>query len=85
MARDPSPTLRERLEAIRDRLTNELDEAEGSQLAAVAKELRAVLVQLESVAEPEGSAVDELTKRRAARKAGTPDAPAARRSKRGGA
>lgn len=85
MARDPSPTLRERLEAIRDRLTNELDEAEGSQLAAVAKELRAVLVQLESVTEPEGSAVDELTKRRAARKAGASDAPAARRSKRGGA
>lgn len=85
MARDPSPTLRERLEAIRDCLTNELGEAEGSQLAAVAKELRAVLVQLESIAEPERSAVDEIAKRRATRKAGTPDAPAARRSKRGGA
>lgn len=58
------------LEAIRDRLAVELDGAEGRDAAGIAKELRATIAELESL--PGGkavSAVDELSARRAERRA----------------
>lgn len=58
------------LEAIRDRLANELLTARGQSAAAVAKELRAVIDELDSL--PDGreeSTVDQLNARREARRA----------------
>lgn len=68
--------LRASLEAIRDELAGELPRAEGSQKASVAKELRAVLSQLDSLPVVEGSKLDDLAQRRAQRR-GTkvPDSP----------
>lgn len=75
---DP-PDYRSRLEAIRDRLTDELADAEGTALAAVAKQLDAILLRLESLPNAEVSKVDELKKRRDSRRAAVPDAPAGKR------
>ena len=58
-----------RLKAIRDRLTDEMAVAEGSNLAAVAKQLADVLGRLELLPAGEASAVDELKKKRARRRA----------------
>lgn len=56
---------RRRLEAIRDRLTEELDESAGRDLAPLARELRAVLAELESLPVPDSKApADEIAKRR---------------------
>ncbi|KJS60662.1 hypothetical protein VM95_19790 [Streptomyces rubellomurinus] len=58
------------LEAVRDKLAQELEGLEGPAVAVVSKELRATIAELESI--PGGrevSAVDDLSKRRAARRA----------------
>ncbi|MGI5293261.1 hypothetical protein ACQEVF_59485 [Nonomuraea polychroma] len=57
------------LEAIRDRLAAELVRAKGQAAAAVAKELRATIDALEALPGGEVSAVDDLTAKRAARRA----------------
>lgn len=58
------------LEAIRDRLAKELDEAEGRDVAPIAKELRAVIAEIYSLPRAkEGSKSDELAARRTARRA----------------
>ncbi|MCZ7413069.1 hypothetical protein [Streptomyces sp. WMMC897] len=58
------------LEAIRNRLAEELDDAEGAQAASVAKELRAVMAELNALpGGKEVSPLDELTARREARRA----------------
>ncbi|MFJ6617594.1 hypothetical protein ACIQOW_08465 [Kitasatospora sp. NPDC091335] len=59
------------LEAVRDKLAAELESLEGPAVAVVSKELRATLAELESL--PGGwevSPVDDLSARRAARRAG---------------
>ncbi|MFI7707616.1 hypothetical protein [Nonomuraea sp. NPDC049480] len=59
---------RKSLEAIRDKLAVELSAAEGRDAAAVAKELRATIAELEGLPDgKERSAVDELASRRADR------------------
>jgi hypothetical protein len=59
---------RKSLEAIRDKLAGELDEAYGRDAAVLAKELRAVITELDSLpGGKEVSPVDELTARRKAR------------------
>jgi hypothetical protein len=56
------------LTAVRDRLADELSVAEGSQAAALSKELRAVLAELDSLSGgAEVSALDDLSARRAHR------------------
>lgn len=58
------------LEAIRDRLARELQEASGPAVGMLSKELRATIAELESLpGGREASAVDDLTARRAARRA----------------
>ncbi|MGI5493873.1 hypothetical protein [Microtetraspora malaysiensis] len=58
------------LEAIRDKLARELHDAEGRDAAAIAKELRATIAELDALpGGKEVSAVDELNARRAARRA----------------
>jgi hypothetical protein len=58
------------LEAVRDKLAAELDEATGRTAAVVAKELRATIAELEALpGGKEVSAVDEFTARREARRA----------------
>ena len=66
---DPSPSRRELLEAARDRLTGLLGMTEGSAAAALSKELRAVLVELDAMPAVGGarSKQDELKARRDAR------------------
>jgi hypothetical protein len=62
-------THREALEALRDRLTAELEAAEGSGLASVSRELRATWSELESLPVPESKApADEIARRRQARR-----------------
>jgi molecular chaperone GrpE (heat shock protein) len=59
---------RRSLEAIRDRLATELQDAEGRDVAPIAKELRAVIDQLDrSPGGKEVSKRDELAARRARR------------------
>lgn len=61
---------REALEAVRDKIAAELQEASGMVAASLAKELRATMAELESL--PGGrevSAVDDLSARRTARRA----------------
>lgn len=61
---------RSALEAIRDRLAEELAGADGKDAAPLARELRATLAELESLpGGKEVSAVDDLSARRAARRA----------------
>ncbi|MFD4658019.1 hypothetical protein ACFWP2_20615 [Kitasatospora sp. NPDC058444] len=58
------------LEAVRDKLATELESIEGPAVAVLSKELRATLAELESL--PGGrevSPVDDLSARRAARRA----------------
>ncbi|KAB8179144.1 hypothetical protein FH609_004170 [Streptomyces sp. 3MP-14] len=58
------------LEAVRDRLAVELAAVEGKDAAAVAKELRATVAELESLpGGKEVSPLDELAARRAERRA----------------
>lgn len=57
------------LEAIRDSLAVQLDEAQPGQAAALAKQLSECMRELESLSEAKGSRVDDLARRRAARKA----------------
>lgn len=74
---DPAPDLvgavagdkRAALEAIRDRLAAELIRSKGQAAAVVAKELRAVIDAIEALPGGEESALDELTRRREARRA----------------
>jgi hypothetical protein len=61
---------RSRLEAVRDRLTEELNEASGRDVASIARELRLTLAELESLPDArEESPVDDLSARREARRA----------------
>lgn len=71
--------LRSSLAALRDRLAAELDEGStcqkcggsiASPTAPIAKQLRDVLMQIDSMAKPEGSKTDELKRKRAQREAG---------------
>ncbi|MEV4474660.1 hypothetical protein [Nonomuraea sp. NPDC049504] len=55
------------LQAIRDRLANELRAAEGRDAAAIAKELRATLAELDALPGEEEDALDQLAARRADR------------------
>lgn len=55
------------LEAIRARLASELEDAEGKDVAPIAKELRAVIDALASLPGGEESTLDQLQARRAAR------------------
>lgn len=58
------------LEAIRGKLATELEYASGRDTAPIAKELRAVIAELESLpGGQEVSAVDDLSARREARRA----------------
>lgn len=57
------------LEAIRNRLAAELARSKGNAAAAVAKELRAVLDALDALPGAEVSPVDDLTAKRAKRRA----------------
>lgn len=82
---DPDEVTRaDRLAKDRDRLEAAMDEAEPKELAALVREHRAVLKELESLAAPKkGSVRDEVAKKRAARQAGTAGAPAAAVRQRG--
>lgn len=57
------------LEAIRDALAAQLDEAQPGQAAGLAKQLAECMRELDSLSESKGSRVDDLARRRAARKA----------------
>jgi len=60
---------RARLEKLRDLLTTEAENAEGPGLAALARELRAVLSELDALpAQQAKTPTDEIAKRRAARR-----------------
>jgi len=61
---------RQSLVAIRDRLAAELTTAEGSAVATLAKELRAVLAEIDNLPAVGVSKVDQLAARRKARVAG---------------
>lgn len=61
---------RESLEALRDHLARELENAPaGIAIGPIAKELRTVMLELESLPDAKESTVDDLAKRRAARRA----------------
>lgn len=60
---------RRALEALRDKLVASIEETEGFHVAPLAKQLSDVLVQLDGLKEPEVSAVDDLARRRDARRA----------------
>lgn len=69
-----SPDRAEALAALRDTLATSLAEAAPKEVAALAKQLRDTIRELEQVAEPrEVSVVDDLASRRAARRTGTAD------------
>jgi hypothetical protein len=72
------------LRALRDRLVAEIERSEGSAVAALAKQLADTLKALAAMPnEREKSTVDDLSKRRAARrKNATASKPAAKRVKR---
>jgi hypothetical protein len=56
---------RDRLEQLRDRLTEEVEAAEGPGLAPLARELRAVLAELDALPTPQAaSPTDEIGSRR---------------------
>ena len=57
------------LQALRDHLADCLAAAEPEKAAPLARELRQVLAELDALAEPKGSTVDDLARRRAARRA----------------
>lgn len=56
------------LTAIRDHLASALAEAPVDKAAPLAKQLTETIRELESLAEPKGSTVDDLQARRAARR-----------------
>jgi hypothetical protein len=58
---------RRSLEALRDRLAADIDAADARLVPALAKQLVDVLRDIEGLREPEGSALDDLAARRAAR------------------
>lgn len=60
---------RDVLELLQRRLLEEFDSETGKDTAAISRELRAVTAELESLAPVKESSVDDLTKRRAARRA----------------
>ena len=63
-------TRREQLEALRDHLAQELENAPaGIAIAPIAAQLRSVLADLESLPTGKGSTVDDLAQRRASRRA----------------
>ena len=55
--------------AIRDKLAEALAAVEPERAAPLAKQLTETIRELESLAEPKGSTVDDLARRRAARRA----------------
>lgn len=57
------------LELIQRRLLEEFDSTSGKDAAVISKEMRAVTVELESLPSAKESTVDDLAKRRAARRA----------------
>lgn len=59
---------RDALTALRDHLALALEQAAPERAAPLAKELREVLRELDALAEPKGSTVDDLARRRAARR-----------------
>jgi len=59
------------LEAIRDRLAAELAREDVFGVAGIAKELRAVIAELDSLPLAKGSKSDDLAARRAARRRST--------------
>lgn len=60
---------REGLEAVRDRLADELESASGRDVASIARELRMTLADLDKLPDSrEESAVDDLAARRRARR-----------------
>jgi len=62
-------THRELLECSRDRLVQEIDEANATELPALSRELRAVLTEIDAIPSAEAKApADEIKKRREARR-----------------
>ncbi|MDR7278924.1 hypothetical protein [Catenuloplanes atrovinosus] len=60
---------RKRLVWLRDRLDTELESAEGRDVAALSRELRAVLVEIDSIPDAASNApADEIAKRREERR-----------------
>lgn len=72
---EPTPAAslgdrRTRLEAVRDRLTEELADASGRDVASISRELRLTLAELDGLPDMrKESAVDDLSARRQARRA----------------
>lgn len=67
---DVAADQRTALEAIRDRLAAELDDASGRDVASIARELRLTLAEIENLPSTrEESKVDDLTSRRDRRRA----------------
>lgn len=67
---DVATDQRTGLEAIRDRLAAELEDASGRDVASIARELRLTIAELESLpSKREESKVDDLTARRDRRRA----------------
>jgi hypothetical protein len=60
---------RDLLEQLQAHLLADLDECETREAAALSKELRAVTAELESLPGAEVSSVDDLARKRAARRA----------------
>jgi hypothetical protein len=70
----PEPSVRARLEAVRDRLALAIGEADPKELPALSREYRATLAEIEALPKEKGSAtVDQLKERRAARRAAATD------------
>lgn len=66
---DVATDQRTALEAIRDRLAAELEEAGGRDVASIARELRLTLAEIENLpSKREESKVDDLTARREQRR-----------------
>ena len=57
------------LEHLQQRLLGDLEECETREAAAISKELRAVTAELEALPTGEVSSVDDLARKRAARRA----------------
>lgn len=72
------PTRIERLRADRDRLEAAMDEAEPRELAALVREHRTVLAEIEKLAAtPKGSVIDQIAQKRREREAGAAGSTAA--------
>jgi succinate dehydrogenase/fumarate reductase flavoprotein subunit len=68
------------LEAMRDKLATDMDDANPQVVAQIAARLQAVMSELAELQEPEGvSAFDDLARRRKDRIAATDDAASTRR------